>query len=301
MTIIIKNASIEFEDFREPSKFRRVRLILDVYTKERYLYLNLDKVWQKNIINFRIRSLNPFYSLNFVFDEKVIVDFGNLDKWPLEFGIKNEEKQYYIKLEIIYDEINPHFEDLMYFKGYNGIFCFPIVVPEFSITVPKGMKLDNGKKVKIVCTELNQDSFIEKDIELILIKDNDNRTYFFLINMDIFKALTTKHFNICVSYSVEYDINIKLLGALIVAIILIIYSLDELYRTVFANSFGMPEVGLLLAVFSLTALILQMKNQKYQIRGYKFIISSIGFTLIVILIILLIYLFHSYYTFLNKF
>ena len=136
-----------FEDKLNPSRSQMIRQVMDFYTNEEFVKIDLVdtskaiSTQNTDIFGLQIKSRNPVRELPFIHEENSIyVNIGKF-KWPKErFVINNYKRRKHVKLEIKFFEANPDIEK--HLRGYIANFGISLPIrPEFSITVPRGMKM----------------------------------------------------------------------------------------------------------------------------------------------------------------
>jgi len=132
------------EDCISPSDGKIYRQVLDIYTDEEIILIKLNK----NFVRLKIKSKYNGHELPFVAckDGFVRVNVGEPSIWPT-----TELDTKHVKFEVEYIDTNPQFDRFpKFFRlfGYENTFSIDgFTQPEFSITLPKGLKLrHNGLK-----------------------------------------------------------------------------------------------------------------------------------------------------------
>lgn len=132
-----------FEDKVNPSDGRIVRQVSDFYTNEQFISFSIPSYFVKCKVKSRYKGNELEFIQN---GSKFIINLGNLQEWPI-----CDEYVYlrHIKIEIEYVDIRPDFDRLEYGywilkTGYDSTIGIDnITMPEFSLTVPLGMKIVN--------------------------------------------------------------------------------------------------------------------------------------------------------------
>lgn len=196
------------ENKRYPSDSIVFRDVTDIYTDEQFIYYQITDYFVQLKIRSRFKNqeLNFFQRGNFI-----QINLGNLKTdWPPS-PIDNDNIRH-VRLEIQYIDIRPVFEDSKFFDfiprlGYENTYTVNgITQPEFSITVPLGMKLrKKGKNIQLLL-KIKKGKNIHifykgekgKNIKLLLkikIKNiEDLRLYYEDINIDHVDGKNTYNF-----------------------------------------------------------------------------------------------------------
>ncbi|WJI10467.1 hypothetical protein FGU46_10385 [Methanobacterium sp. CWC-01] len=309
------------EDQLKPSNCQIVRQVMDIYTDKYYLgidfYTNIDEDKQEHernegdIFGLQVKGRNLNRYLAFINqEEKLYVNLGNLDDWPTQIPINGPfNLQKHVRLEIKYGESNPNFK--FKFNGYIGYFKinWPIR-PEFSITVPLGMRMsDKGKNFHLDFYRIYSSNLREKWEKLRIedpdiVRKNGKNVYTFAINEEDYREIILETPNTVEmlfkgSYHVSHDK--KYWGLPAFGLVLVIFSLVELYKSIFefkidlitglyVQSFTTPDLGILIALFSFSFLIISLHKENYEIPFVNFVNFSILFTWLIIGTILVVLL-----------
>lgn len=153
------------EDQLRPSFSRKVRQVMDVYTCNKHLAIDLD---EDGLSNLQIVRRDLSQDLPFIYtNKKLYVNLGDPANWPNEMSIDNKSgNRKHIKIELKYREspaLNKNFVN-----GYTSDFTIKWPIrPEFYITVPLGMEIDTKGKNLNVSLIIDLKKKIKKDMYMI--------------------------------------------------------------------------------------------------------------------------------------
>ncbi len=228
-----------FEDYINPTKGRLIREVMDLYTDQRFIEIHLKNFLKLNI---RRRDLNTrlFFiaSVNDTHDHVTFnVNLGELETYPESINF-SENHLRHVKLELEYLDPKPGFEK----KKFKGNFDNPTGYTstsrvdgpnqhEYSITLPKGMKLDKNRLSPTLYYNVHDDvgelllnvQYVEKidgnQINHILIDEDDyERNYDIIKNPDVEFYL---HYS--VSNKLKYIVFFPIFALFMLCFVLILF------------------------------------------------------------------------------
>lgn len=201
------------EDCVSPSDGKIYRQVLDIYTDEKVILVKLDK----NFVRLKIKSKYHGQELPFVAGEDgfVRVNVGKPSIWPTVTPLIQ-----HVKFEVEYIDTDPQFERFPKFLrlfGYENTYSIEgFTQPEFSITLPKGLKLRHeGLKfwepywINMMFIKTDKKTH-EKQRDIFefypayISQENGNKTYNFLIESESYKKLSDTDPE---DYEVSFEIN----------------------------------------------------------------------------------------------
>lgn len=323
------------EDKLNPSRSQMIRQVMDIYTNEEIVKIDLVDTSkaitskQTDIFGLQIKGRNPERELAFIHEKNSIyVNIGNI-KWPFEkIGIDNTNPRKHVKLEIKFFEADPDIEK--HIRGYTANFGISLPIrPEFSITVPRGMKMEKswipsflqckilGEKkirgllklelnIKLKCkSNENKYTFLPKIMKIKIVEPVSTRfdgknVYTYRIEDKSYKRIynipeTCELFETVFNGSYHVSYSMIFWGLPAFGVILIIYSIAQFI--LFLDGQKTPDLPFLIALFSFSFIILELNKQNYEYPLQKLIYISIGISTLVIGLVLFFFIIDSIFGF----
>ena len=202
-----------FEDSINPTKGRLVREIMDLYTDQQFIQIHLKNFLKLNIkrrdLNTRLFFMASVPDKPHKHDYVIFnVNLGDLKSYPKSIDY-SENHLRHVKLEIEYLDPKPGFEKKHYTFGQNptGYTSTSRVdgpnQHEYSITLPKGMKLDKNHNNPTLYYDVHGDvGELLLNIQYVE-KNNGNQINHLLIDEDDYE----KNYNIIRNPDVEFFLH----------------------------------------------------------------------------------------------
>lgn len=143
---------------------REIHQILDFFTNERFIYLD---ILDEGFAELKVFGRNLNREMGFIEkDGSIAVNLGNLKEFPLA-GDYNLNPEYHVKIQINYLEKNANFYHFKYLKtGYDASFSIKgKMQPEFTINIPNGM-LIKPQKIKNRSLYLRANLYTSGEMEI---------------------------------------------------------------------------------------------------------------------------------------
>lgn len=183
---ILKQTWWHIENKKHPSNSIVFTEVTDIYTDEQFIYYQIKEFF----VGLKVRSRYKNHELNFIQRKDFIqINLGNLKTdWPPSNMC--DENIRHVKVEIQYTDMNPNFENSFPRLGYKSTYDVDgITQPEFSITVPLGMKIRDTKKIRLLLKRENDDDRI-LHIEDVNIEQIDGKnSYNILLHDDSYNFI----------------------------------------------------------------------------------------------------------------
>lgn len=185
-----KKIRLYIEDQIVPSPARKARMVIDFLTDENILKFPLIR---GEFEDLRVFSINRDWELAFLEEKDHInINLGDLKQWA---AIQTSEGLTHVKLELDFIFIDPIFEKSRMNLGYTGYLKFAASEElELHITLPLGLKMENGKSLKLSLTTKSGKKETTKTMNIpssnVMEKDRKRR-YDFLVSKDIFTDTST--------------------------------------------------------------------------------------------------------------
>jgi hypothetical protein len=287
----IKQTWWHIEDAIKPVPGQTFRQVMDIYTNKSSIIIKLNPPF----IKLKIRRKDTGQEIPFITDEEGIkLNLNKSSSWP---SSGNSPFEKHIKLEIEYTDVG--FKPKSKFPfGYKSSFRIDgFTQPEFSITIPRGMKLvSKGNNTKIRMNWIpkvkkhgkKQKKIIKplKFHDTIYINQEDGkRTYNFLIDSQSYDKIieTPNKYNL--SFGIQYRVINQFRFLLIpgIAILLIFLGILEFNNALNSlnikpiNNTGSFTVQLtyIVILISFTTFYLNLLRERYEIPFNNFIMVSI--------------------------
>lgn len=285
----IKQAWWHIEDNIKPVPGKTFRQVMDLYTDKKFVLIKLNPPF----IKLKIRRKDSNQEIPFITDEEGIKLNLSKSSWPNSGYHDNFEK--HIKLEIEYTDVSFK-PELTFPFGYKNSFSIDsFTQPEFSITVPRGMKLvsnGNNTKIRMKWTpkykNKKQKNIIKplKFHDIVYINQNDGkRTYNFLIDSKSYNKILDTPDKYKLSFGVQYHVINQLRFLLVpgIAVLLLCFAILEiktawiiiniLHKTVLP-SFTL-KLTYVIILISFTTFYLNLLKDKYEIPFNNFVMFTI--------------------------
>jgi hypothetical protein len=187
------------EDQVKLSPGRAIRQVLDICTDQQFFHLPISSY---NIVGLKVIGRNINKELAFIeYENKVEVNLGSLEQWPCTIGSNannGSNKIRHVKLEVKYIHSDPKFIK-SWKQNYKGAFGINGPTrPEFYITAPLGMKLeDEGKNIEIFLVKRKDDEILDvkyyKSQNPHVIQKEGKRKYNFIINSQNYEEIREEY------------------------------------------------------------------------------------------------------------
>jgi len=185
-----KKIRLYIEDQIVPSPARKARMVIDFLTDENILKFPLSR---GEFEDLRVFSINRDWELAFLEEKDHInINLGDLKQWA---AIQTSEGLTHVKLELDFIFIDPIFKKSRMNLGYTGHLKFAASEElELHITLPLGLKMENGKNLELGLTTKSGKKETKKTMNIpssnVMEKDRKRR-YDFLVSKDIFTNTST--------------------------------------------------------------------------------------------------------------
>lgn len=257
------------------------------------LDINLEYLLEQFNYNYRLNKEKEEILRSSIIN---LDDFDELNLKEIEF--KSYDKIFYIKdnfVKIIVKSI----KNFRFFQGYVGSFEIDwFIQPEFSITLPLGMEMNNdGNKLKLFFKRGSDFQELKFDKPSISKKDG-KRVYTYIINSESYKKILETPDNSNVGFKALYEVNneIKFFTVPLFSLVLIVYSFIEIGYIInmylshnYSNLSLINNPTFVIVSLSFLGLYLTFRKDDYEIPGNKIVIASIILSFVAIIILLCSY------------